>query len=619
MNHILTVLRFGGPYLRRYWVRLAAAVLLGFLFGLTNASFVWATKTLISRLAPQIEAQAELKPKQPKQKRFFDRLKVRLDEKTRQWVDPWLPLAGRPVDGLQVVGAILFFPALVAIRGIMGFGSSYCMAWVGERVVNDLRTDVLLKLNSLSLDYFNRATMGDLIMHVNGDTNTLQRCLRVGAGDLIKEPMTAIGVLGVLCLIDWRLTLAAMIFFPACVIPVYVLGKKARRATRAGAEVGITQSSLLIEMLSGIRVVKAFGLESFQVDRFRRYSRQMIRHAMKGIRAKELINPIIETVSVIGFGLLIVYIAYKNHPVADMIGFLTGLIFFYTPVKRMAAIHVIFEQTAFGVARLMRILHEQPSVKDPADPKPLRQFSSGIVFENVSFTYGREPVLHDFNLHIPRGMKLGVAGESGSGKSTLVNLLFRFFDPTRGVIRIDGLELREVSSADLRKLMALVSQDVVLFDMTVAENIALGKLGATREEIEAAARGAFVHEFIVQLPQGYDTRIGERGVTLSGGQRQRLAIARAFVRDAPILVLDEATASLDSKTEAEVQAAIDRLAEHRTVISVAHRLSTLATMDHIIVLTEGRIVEAGGFDELLRQGGVFAGMAARQGISAGRH
>lgn len=617
MNHILKVLRFGLPYLRRYWVRLAAGVLLGMLFGVSNASFVWATKTLIGRMAPQTEMRAEPEQKQRRPGRFFDRLKVRLDRHVHRWVDAWLPYAGRPVDWRQVLGGLLIFPALVAVRGTMGYFSSYCMAWTGEQVVNDLRIDVLVKLNSLSLDYFNRATMGDMITHVHGDTATLQRCLRVGCADLIQQPMTAIGVLAALCVLDWRLTLAAMVFFPVCIVPVFVLGKKVRRAARVGTEVGITQSSLLFEILSGIRVVKAFGLETLQVGRFREYSHQIVRQNIKGVRAKELINPIIETVSVIGFGLLVIYIAYKSHPVADMVGFLTGLIFFYTPVKRLAAIHVIFEQTAVGVGRLLHILQQQPSVKDPADPKPLREFRRGIVFEKVGFSYGREPVLRDLDLEVRRGTKLGVAGESGSGKSTLVNLLFRFFDPTAGSIRIDGLDLREVACADLRRLMALVSQDVVLFDMTVAENIALGKPGATRAEIETAARAAFAHDFIAAMPQGYETRAGERGVTLSGGQRQRLCLARAFIRNAPILVLDEATASLDSKAEAEVQAAIDRLAEHRTVIAVAHRLSTLAAMDRIIVLSEGRLVESGSFDELLRRGGAFADMAARQGIFPG--
>jgi ABC-type multidrug transport system fused ATPase/permease subunit len=617
MNNILKVLRFGLPYLRRYWVRLAAGVLAGMLFGVSNAGFVWGTKTLIGRMAPQPEAQVELKPEETKPGRFFDRLKTQLEEKTHQWADAWLPYAGRSLDWRQVVGGVLLFPALVALRGTMGYLTAYCMAWVGEKVVNDLRTDALIKLSSLSLDYFNRATMGDMITHVNGDTATLQRCLRIACADLVQQPMTAISVLVALCVIDWRLTVAAMIFLPVCVIPVFVLGHKARRASQVGTVVGISQSSLLIEMLSGIRVVKAFGLESQQVERFRNYSQKLVRQNLKGIRAKELVNPIIETVSVIGFGLLVIYIVYQHRPVADMMGFLTGLIFFYTPVKRFAAIHVMFEQAAVGVSRLLHILQQQPSVKDPPKPKPLREFRRGVALENVSFTYGHELVLQNLNLEVPCGGKLGVAGESGSGKSTLVNLLFRFFDPTAGAIRIDGLDLREIACADLRRLMALVSQDVMLFDMTVAENIALGKAGATRAEIEAAAQAAFAHEFITAMPQGYDTRIGERGVTLSGGQRQRLCLARAFVRNAPILILDEATASLDSKAEAEVQAAIDRLAEHRTVISVAHRLSTLAAMDRIIVLSEGRLVESGSFEELLRKGGIFADMAARQGIFAG--
>ena len=264
----------------------------------------------------------------------------------------------------------------------------------------------------------------------------------------------------------------------------------------------------------------------------------------------------------------------------------------------------------------MRILAEQPSVRESPAPRPLTQFKAFIEFQDLGFSYGHKPVLRNINLSIPRGMKLGVAGESGSGKSTLLNLLFRFYDPTSGAIRLDGVDLREVALRDLRRLMALVSQEIVLFDLTVAGNVACGKPGATQAEIEAAARAAYAHEFIRQLPRGYDTRIGERGQTLSGGQRQRICIARAFVRDAPILVLDEATAALDSQAESEVQQAIDRLEENRTVICVAHRLSTLAAMDRILVLSQGRVIEQGGFDELLRAGGAFAAMAKRQGISA---
>jgi subfamily B ATP-binding cassette protein MsbA len=298
-----------------------------------------------------------------------------------------------------------------------------------------------------------------------------------------------------------------------------------------------------------------------------------------------------------------------------MVSLLAGAAVIYTPVKKLAAIHVLLQQTDAGVRRLMQIQAERPAITQPAAPLRLTSFQRDLVLDRVSFSYGHQLVLEEVSLRLPRGGRLGLAGESGSGKSTLVNLLFRFYDPTSGSIRFDGTDLRQVALTDLRQLMALVSQEIVLFDLTVAENIACGRPGATREQIEAAARAAFADEFIRQLPHGYDTRIGERGVTLSGGQRQRLAIARAFVRDAPILVLDEATASLDSQAEAEVQAAIDRLAEHRTVLCVAHRLSTLRHMDEIAVLIQGRVVESGTFEQLVRRGGPFAAMARKQGIA----
>jgi subfamily B ATP-binding cassette protein MsbA len=270
------------------------------------------------------------------------------------------------------------------------------------------------------------------------------------------------------------------------------------------------------------------------------------------------------------------------------------------------------------VQRLINILNVQPTVKEPANPKPLKNFRTAISFENVTFAYEDRPVIRNLDLTIPYGAKIGLAGPSGSGKSTLVNLLFRFYDPTQGTLRMDGVDLRDVTFQDLRQLMALVSQEVIIFDQTAAENIACGRPGATRAEVEAAARAAYAHEFIMQLPRKYETRLGERGVKLSGGQRQRIAIARAFIRSAPILVFDEATASLDSEAEAEVQRAIDHISENHTVISVAHRLSTLATCDQIIVLSEGRIIEQGGFEELLQAGGTFAAMARRQGIFGGK-
>jgi ATP-binding cassette, subfamily B, bacterial MsbA len=619
MNKLGNVLRFGWPYLRRYWGRLVLGVLLGILFGVSNAGFVWATRTLIGRMNPNPPIVAPATGDGAALTPAAEGSRVRAvishwDQVTQSAVDPWLPRIGRALDLRQMLGGLLFLPFLAAFRGYTGFLSSYCLAWASERVVNDLRGDVLAKLSSLSFDFFNRSTMGDLVTRVNGDTAMLQRCLNLGIGDLVKEPMTIISLVVALGLIDWQLTLLSLAFFPVCVVPIIVLGKKARRAAKAGLDATITQSSLLLETLSGIRVIKAFGLEAEQVARFRQLSRRLVHHGMKGIRAKELINPIIETVAVLGLGLLILYVINQGRSVEDMVGFLTGMVFLYTPVKKLARLHVLFEQTSVGVQRIGQILREQPTIREPAAPKRLPGFTTAIELDGVSFAYGSIPVLTDLHLTVRKGMKLGIAGESGSGKSTLINLLFRFYDPTQGALRMDGLDLREVSLHDLRQLMALVSQDIVLFDQTVAENIACGRLGATRLEVEAAARAASAHDFIQRLPEGYDTRIGERGVTLSGGQRQRIAIARAFVRNAPILALDEATAALDSQAEAEVQSAIERLEENRTVLCVAHRLSTLANMDHIVVLGSGRLVEQGTFEELMRKGGPFAAMAARQGI-----
>jgi subfamily B ATP-binding cassette protein MsbA len=414
---------------------------------------------------------------------------------------------------------------------------------------------------------------------------------------------------------DWQLTLFAMAFLPLCVIPMSVLGKKMRRASKSNVATGVSQQSLLVEFLGSIRLIKAYKLEEQATRRFGEHARRLVHHGMKQIQAKELINPLIETIGALGLAVVLVYILYMQRSGADLAVVVGAIATVYTPIKKVAGLHVYFQQASVGIDRLMHILNEQPTVREPAAPRIMRPFAREIRFENVTFGYDRHPVLHRFNLVVPYGMKLGVAGESGSGKSTLVNLLYRFYDPQEGRILIDGQDIRELSTAQLRAQMALVSQEIVLFDQTVAENIACGKEGATRAEIEAAAEAAFAHEFILRLPNGYDTRVGDRGVMLSGGQRQRIAIARAFIRQAPILALDEATAALDAESEAQVQRAIDHLAEHRTVISVAHRLSTLSKMDKIVVLKSGVIVEQGSFSDLVREQGIFGSMAQRQSFT----
>ncbi len=619
VHNFKTVLQFALKYLRPYWTRLTMGIVLGVLCGLTSTAFLWATRVMVERLDATRRVTQEFQV-QPKAKpAFFHSLETRaraVNESLKQVLDDWLPRAGLTLDKKRIIGALLFLPFFALIRGTTDYASNYCMGWVSERVINDLRIDVLAKLTSLSLDYFNRSTTGDMMTRINTDTVNLHRALRQGTADLVKESVTMVSVLGYLLWVDWRFTAFVLVFIPVIILPLFVLGKKARQAGREGRKANVGQTSLLVEALTGIRVLKAFNLEARQIQRFRDFSKKLVHHGVKGVQAKEMVNPIIEVMGALGIGALLVYLFKSGRTLEELVTFITGLLFFFTPVKKMAAVHILFEQAGAGVERLVDLMKETPAIMEPARPKPLRGFERDICFENVSFTYGQDPVLRQVNLRIPLGFKVGIAGESGSGKSTLVNLLFRFYDVTGGRITIDGLDVRELSFEDLRRPMALVSQDVFVFRTSVAENIAAGRSNATRAEIEAAAQAANAHDFIRQLPEGYDTVIGERGMTLSGGQRQRLAIARAFVRNAPILVLDEATASLDSQTEQEVQKEIDQLEENRTVVCIAHRLSTLAKMDLIIVLSKGQIVEQGRFDDLLRTGGLFASMAAKQGIFA---
>jgi len=326
MRNLGTILRFGWPYLRRYRLRLVLGILLGVLFGLSGALILGASNTLLDRLTPPAQRGSEASAEQARPEfpaalnQFASESRMRF----QNLIDPWLPISGRPLDWRQVAGVLLLLPLLFAVRGYIGYLSSYCLGWVSERVINDLRLDVLIKLNSLSLDFFNRATMGDLLTRINTDTVALQRTLNLGFSDLIKEPVTVLAIFAFLCYLDWRLTLFVMVFLPFCVVPIVVLGRKARRASKGNVVATVSQSSLLVEVLSSIRIVKAFNLEAMQIDRFRRLARELIHHGMKGIQAKELTNPIIETISAFGLGVLIVYIFYTQRSLADMVVFLGG-------------------------------------------------------------------------------------------------------------------------------------------------------------------------------------------------------------------------------------------------------------------------------------------------------
>jgi subfamily B ATP-binding cassette protein MsbA len=582
-----------------------AAVLLALFFGVTNGAFVLATKTLFERLSPPPLAPGQMDPQA---------LASRFSADFAEIMEKVLPRSGQPITPLQITGAVLFLPLLMLVRAGTSYLSAYCMTWVSTRVVRDMQIRILEKLHSLSLDYFNKSTLGDLTTHISGDTRRIFDAMNNGFSDLIKEPFTLLSILAGMIIIDARLTLAAMVILPLVILPILVVGNRLKRLARKTLSVGISQGSGLIEALSGIRLIKAYGLENFQLDRYRRESLELVNLEVKKTQAGKLVNPVIEVVSTLGLGVFIIVVFATHQSVSDFVGFLTGLIMLPNPVKRLAQMHVDLVSATVSCDRLEKFLALAPSVEEPASFTPLARLSKELKFEKVYLDYGHDHVLQEIDFHIPKGFKLGLAGASGSGKSSLINLLPRFYAPTSGRILWDGRDLHTIHSRELRSQIALVSQDVVLFDGTVEENISLGRLGATRSEIEEAARKAFAHDFIQGLSRGYETRVGERGVMLSGGQKARISLARAFLRNAPILILDEATAALDADSEAEVQKTIDQLEEGRTVLCIAHRLSTLANMDEIMVLEAGRIVERGTFSALLARKGLFASMAAQQGI-----
>ena len=616
MHKLRQIFAFVAPYVKPYWGRIVAGVFFGILFGVSNGLALWTTKIMLDRLVPANDSPAPASTPAEPDGNWFVESTATVQSNILETLDPWLPQMGDPLTLLQIIGGLLVFPLLVGFRGTSKYLAAYCLAWASERVINDLRVTVFRNLSRLSIPFFNRSTTGDLITRINGDAQLLQTCLASGVSNLVSEPVAIISIFTGLCLIDWQLTLGMLTLFPICIIPIIYFGKKAREATGKRVAANIDQSSLAVEMFSGMRVIKAFGLENARVDRFRELSQQLIRQTMKTVRSREIVGPLVETVSMIGIGALTLYVVHTARSMPDLVVFFTGMIMFYTPIRKLARLHVSIEEAGIGADRLMNVLDEKPDILERPEAKPVTGLERDIQFDNISFAYENEPVLTGLDLTIPKGTKLGIVGESGSGKSTLINLLFRFHDTDTGAVKLDGHDLRDLSIKGFRGQMALVSQEVVLFDLTVAENIALGQADCTREQVEAAARHAHAHEFITALPEGYDTRIGERGVTLSGGQRQRLAIARAFVRNAPILVLDEATAALDSKAEAEVQTAIDQLSKHRTVLCVAHRLSTLRSMDRIIVLSKGAIIEEGSYDELMAAAGMFSNLAKAQGITA---
>ncbi|MBI4209618.1 MAG: ABC transporter ATP-binding protein [Deltaproteobacteria bacterium] len=498
--------------------------------------------------------------------------------------------------------------AVYLVRGVLRYLSGTLIQSIGLRVVARIRRDLFEKIHSLSLDFFHKTGTGQLMSHITSDVGLMQQ-LTGSLSNIVQYPLTIVALLGVAFYREWRLASISLLIFPLTALLMVQLGKKIRKYSgRSQDRIG-RLNSILQETFSGARIVKAFGRERHELGRFEEENRHYTRATVKSVRVQEMGSPFFEVMGAIVFALVMWYggsrvIAGTSTP-GTFISFVTAILLMYRPISKTTGLNNQIQQVIAAASRVFAVFDMEPTVKEKRHAMKLKPFSKEIVLKNVFFSYGHDMILKNLDLAVPKGEILAVVGASGVGKSTLVNLIPRFYDVTEGSIEIDGVDIRDGTLESLRSQIAIVTQQTILFNDTIYNSIAYGDLGKRPEQIRQAAVDAHADNFIQKLPQGYDTVIGEQGVRLSGGQQQRIAIARALAKDAPVLILDEATSSLDAESEKEVQKALDRLMEGRTVFVIAHRLSTIRHADRIIVLRNGAVVESGSHSELIRHGGEY--------------
>ena len=504
-----------------------------------------------------------------------------------------------------VLATAILLPVFALVRSFAQFLGEYLVEWVGQRVVMDLRIETFSRLQRFAVGFFTKSRTGELMSRTLNDTTMIERAVATVLGDLMKQPFAFLGSVVFVVSLDWRLAIGSLALFPICIIPIAVFGRRVRRHAREGQERLADLSSILQESVVGMRIVRAFGMEEYECRRFGVQCRRFFSRIVRVVRAKASIEPIIVVISVFGLLPVLFYAHWAKMPASHFIMFAVAMLTLYEPVKKLSKIHVHIQQASASADRVFELLDTPIGVTNAEGAVELKESVREIAFERVAFAYEDEPVLADISFKVRMGESVALVGSSGAGKSTLVNLIPRFYDVSAGRILLNGSDIRDFTLESLRARMAMVTQETFLFNDTVANNIAYGHGEASRGDIVEAARRANADGFISELPGGYDTNVSERGVRLSGGQRQRIAIARALLRNAPILILDEATSSLDAESEKQVQDALMELMRGRAVFVIAHRLSTIIRCDRILVLDKGRIVESGPHAELLAAGGVY--------------
>ncbi|HEY3762914.1 MAG TPA: ABC transporter ATP-binding protein [Verrucomicrobiae bacterium] len=507
-----------------------------------------------------------------------------------------------------IVLLVASIPIIQFFMGLFSYLNVYCLQWVASRAIANLRVKLFGHLMNLSAGFHNENASGQLIARMMNDTGMLQIILSSATTVVVRDPVMLVTMLGLLLVEQAKLTLITFVFLPLCIVPIAIFTRKIRKSSREMQAQNADLTQIMSEAFTGHRIVKAYNLEPVVTADFENINRKYVSHYMRIVRAQSIPSPLIEFFGTCGVALLLAYLICQYAGHASPVNFILligGIYQIYAPLKNLNMLQNWTVQARAASERVFELLATQTTVPEPVAPKMLHADKADIVFEGMDFSYGEKAALRNVNLTVKSGQLVALVGSSGSGKTTLSNLLLRFYDPARGAIKIGGVDIRDVRTVDLRNQIAVVTQETVLFNDTIRRNIELGRPGATNDEIIAAAKHAYAYDFIMEKPEGFDTVVGEKGVTLSGGQRQRLAIARAVLKNAPILVLDEALSALDSESEKIVQSALDELMRGRTTICIAHRLSTILHADMIVVMDQGRVVETGRHEELVKRGGIY--------------